>query len=452
MQEEFYPVDASEVYGLVAAALAQFEEPAEVRDDGVWLPRWPSVCIFIERAMTFIPAPESGISTAWLDLTCMYNTALPFTAARTHVIGLGQDASDAIADAVENWRKGIAPALLSFIYGFLKGEADSWHAGEERALPAWSCICGPYVLRGDPESVKELGGFLHRQPMADAVREHLAAVLDTGAPFHTVSLYRAQTASGPFADVLIDNQQDNEAGELLKQANWPERLQGTAFVGARQFFLYVNHNDPAVGDAAEVQRPKARKPWKKPLAPLLFLGLTAAFTYGLHEMLMRYASALAQSAGEAVYTLTPASPIFYVPASVIGALLAAALMLVVVIQEKKDQPYAQAHGLDGILWRLVAGGTVIALFMGAIAYFAAHSLLQLTADEIVIRRMWSFETEHYPYSNVSALTESNDRNRTFSIHFKDAPAWTTRQEIIFPGDAEKQYLQTRTRLTIQPLP
>jgi hypothetical protein len=71
------------------------------------------------------------------------------------------------------------------------------------------------------------------------VREHLGRTLDKSAPLHTVALYRAQTSSGPFADVLIDNQQDNGAGEILKTMIWPEQLDGSEFISARHFLLCV---------------------------------------------------------------------------------------------------------------------------------------------------------------------------------------------------------------------
>jgi hypothetical protein len=456
MQDASHSVNSDEVYGLVAHALAQLDEPAGVRDDGVWLLRWPSVRISMDRAMAFRSAPESEAWTAWVDLTCMYNTTLPFTAARTHVIGLGNGRAEAIADAVETWRKGVAPALLSYIHGFLKADADTWPAGDERAPPGWSCINGPYVLRGDPTSVKALASFLQRQPMVGPVREHLAAALDAGAPFHTVSLYRAQMASGPFADVLIDNQPDIAAGELLKRMSWPEQLAGAQFIAARHFLLCVAPSAPAdSGPATDHPQEKARNPRGAILASALFMFLAAAFSYALHEMFVSYAARLARAAGEANYTLVPASPFWFVPASVLGVLFAAAVMLAATLQKNRGDKQAPAHGLSAIPWRLVAGGMVIAAFMVLLAYFAAHSRLQLTADEIVLRRLWSFETERYPYSHVSALTEDGEpggRGGTFSIHLKDAPVWSTRQEVIFPGAAEKQYLATRTGLEIRRSP
>ena len=239
MQGVSHTVDPDEVHALLAKALAQFEEPAEIRTDGVWLSKWPSVRISIDRAMVFQSVSESEAWTAWVDLTFMYNTALPFTAARSHVIGLGIGRAEAVSDAVENWRKGIAPALISYIYGVLKADADTWPPDHERSVPGWICINGPYVLRGDVMKIESLTAFLQQHPLVGPVREHLALALDKGAEFHTVSLYRAQTPSGVFADVLIDNQPDSAAGELLKLMSWPEQLKGSQFVSARHFLLCV---------------------------------------------------------------------------------------------------------------------------------------------------------------------------------------------------------------------
>jgi hypothetical protein len=239
MQGVSHTVDPDEVHALLAKALAQFEEPAEIRTDGVWLSKWPSVRISIDRAMVFQSVSESEAWTAWVDLTFMYNTALPFTAARTHVIGLGMERAAAIFDAVENWRKCIAPALISYIYGFLKADADTWPPDHPRSVPGWNCINGPYVLRGNLTETETLTAFLQQYPLVGPVREHLALALEKGVELHTVSLYRAQTSSAAFADVLIDNQQDVAAGELLKLMSWPKELDGSQFVSVRHFLLCI---------------------------------------------------------------------------------------------------------------------------------------------------------------------------------------------------------------------
>src|SRR5262249_36368692 len=204
--------------------LAERDEPAELKSDGVRLRQWPSVRVSLDRALAFRPAPDAEGWTAWVDLTCMYNTELPFTAARTHVIGLGAGRAEAIADAVASWKTGVAPALISYIYGYLKADADTWPADDMRGVAGWSCITGPYVLRSDGAAGNALATFLQQNPMIGAVRDHLAVALDRTVPFHTVSLYRAQTEAGTFADVLIDNVQDPLAGERLKEMRWPDAV------------------------------------------------------------------------------------------------------------------------------------------------------------------------------------------------------------------------------------
>jgi hypothetical protein len=98
---------------------------------------------------------------------------------------------------------------------------------------------------------------------------------------------------------------------------------------------------------------------------------------------------------------------------------------------------------------------VLAALMGVVTYFAAHSSLQLGPDELVLRRMWSFETERYPYAHVLALNEEGEpgrRHSGFSIQLKGAPAWSTRWEVVFPGIAEKRHLAKRTGLEIRYTP
>jgi hypothetical protein len=238
MQNVSNTVDPHVIHDLLAKVLAQFEESTDMRGDGLWLSKWPSVRFSVDRAIVF---PSTAVAwIAWVDVTCMYNTTVPFTAARTHVIGLGAGKAEALFDAIENWRKAIAPALISFIYGFLKGDAETWPPDHPRSVPGWSCINGPYLLRGDSNGTGPLTAFLQEHPLVGPVREHLGHTLDKSAPLHTVALYRVQTSSGPSADVLIDNQQDNSAGEILKTMIWPKELDGSEFISARHFLLCVS--------------------------------------------------------------------------------------------------------------------------------------------------------------------------------------------------------------------
>lgn len=234
MPDDPIVVEPRDVYALLVQALEWFEERSEIRADGVWLCKWPSVRFSVERALV---VPAESAWTAWLDVTCTYNTKLPFTAAKSHVIGLGGERAGALSDAVENWRKGVAPALISYIYGFLKGDADTWPPDHPRAIAGWNCINGPYVLRGDATKIEPLVAFLQQHALVDPVREYLGRKLDRDAALHTVSLYRGQMSSSVFADVLIDNRPDAAAGELLRQMEWPKELRGSQLISVRHFLL-----------------------------------------------------------------------------------------------------------------------------------------------------------------------------------------------------------------------
>ncbi|MBX9775852.1 MAG: hypothetical protein K2Y71_15850 [Xanthobacteraceae bacterium] len=455
MDEGPEQIKAEEVSTLIANALAQLQEPAQVRADGVWLLNWPSVRISLGRALAYRAAPDGQIWTAWVDLTCMYNTALPSTAAKTHVIGFGLDRTAAISDAVDNWRKGIAPALISYIYGVLVADADTWAAGDARAPSGWSCISGPYVLHGNQASVDTLGAFLQQEPMIGPVRERLAATLDTGASIHTISLYRAQTASGNFADVLIDNDPDAVAGELLKSMRWPKELANEPFVAARHFLLCIAPNAAPDGHAAHARlddhQEQARSRNRRILVAIAFLALATAFSYVLHNAFVGLTALLAPKADGAIFTLVPVTPFWWAPASVLGSLLSGAVVWAAIFLRDRRAP-AAGQGPRVMPVRLIALCIFLAALMGLATIFAVRSNLQLMPDEIVLRRMWSFGIERYPYSRVVALIEEGEpgrRGSSFSIHLKDAPAWSTRQEVIFPGSAEKQYLAKRTGLEIQ---
>jgi hypothetical protein len=437
-------VDGAEVYALLARVLAKLDEPTKIRADGIYLANWPSVRISVERAMIFKSDAETEAWTAWVDLIWMYNTNLPFTAARTHFIGLGGQPANALNDAVENWGKCSAPALISHIYGYLKAGAETWPAGHAHTVAGWACINGPYLLRGDTTLASALSEFLQQHPLVDLVRERLGTILKKEIPLHTVTLYRACAASEVYADVLIDNQPDELAGELLKQACWPAQLETSDFLSVRHFLLCVmpsseqtstQHLAPAVHRA------------NKPLAALFVALLSAGLTFFLHEVFVAYASSVVPGASEGEYLLVPPSSFWYVPASVLGFLLSSFVIAVVVVQESTDDVSP--------LWRdhrpLLLGGVAIAALTGVLVYFAAHSYVKLTEERLEMRRLWSLGTESHPYSHINALLEAGAQGTggtTFSIVLRDAEVWTTRVEVIFPNEREKRFLSARTGLQI----
>jgi hypothetical protein len=87
--------------------------------------------------------------------------------------------------------------------------------------------------------IGSLVGFLQEHPLVGPVRDHLARRLARDGEIHTVSLYRAQTQTGVFADVLINNQPDDMAGIMLKAMEWPDDLMDSEFLGVRHFLLCV---------------------------------------------------------------------------------------------------------------------------------------------------------------------------------------------------------------------
>jgi hypothetical protein len=103
-------------------------------------------------------------------------------------------------------------------------------------------------------------------------------------------------------------------------------------------------------------------------------------------------------------------------------------------------------GCTRLLAFLLAVGSI------ALAYFAAHSSLRLAKNEIIFRRLWSFEEKRFPYSEVKALKEihySGDEKVVFVIEFENEPKWTTAVEVVFPSESEKAFLSKSTGKPIE---
>jgi Family of unknown function (DUF6348) len=60
---------------------------------------------------------------------------------------------------------------------------------------------------------------------------------------HSVSLYRATSGSDIYGEVLINNESDPQAAELLKELPLPAEPESAAFVSVRQFLLCVAANE-----------------------------------------------------------------------------------------------------------------------------------------------------------------------------------------------------------------
>ena len=190
-----------------------------------------------------------------------------------------------------------------------------------------------------------------------------------------------------------------------------------------------------------------------------FFVLAPLLTYGLHELFIEWSQSLAPRAGDSVYTLLPNSNFWYAPATVLGVIISCFMIYFMygVLLRSRGQEYRYYANLSTgmnaramyLTFGLLLGGGFF-----AIAYFAAHSNLRLTEDEIVFRRIWSLEDEHYPYSRIRRLREvhhSEEDQVDFMIELDDAERWSTKVEVVFPGPREKEFLSQRAGKPIERL-
>jgi hypothetical protein len=228
-----------ETYRLVAEQLTSLGEKVSADDHGVWFADWPTICLstrflYIDRA-----AGEEVNWLARLELNFRYNMLMPETEIPSRSIGLGPTPSDCLRHAVQNWAIGIAPALISHIYGILKHGAEYSPDGHYLGIEGWNCISGPYVLHGTPDVKNSAATLLHERALISPVRDVLARRLKSATGMHSISLYRANSGSNLYGEVLIDNENDGEAGAMLKELPLPPQHEATGFISARQYLLCV---------------------------------------------------------------------------------------------------------------------------------------------------------------------------------------------------------------------
>lgn len=186
-----------------------------------------------------------------------------------------------------------------------------------------------------------------------------------------------------------------------------------------------------------------------------FLVLAVAVSYGLHDLLVTYTQSGPRT--PAVHELRPDGLFWWVPAATLGCVLAGLLVRVlyrVLLRERSEEFRYYANLRTGLnaTRMYFAIGIVFGLASLALAYFAAQSSLRMTADELVIRRIWSLTDEHYPYTRIRGLREIHERRKDrtiFVIELTDADDWTTQVEVIFPGEEEKAYLARRSGRPIE---
>ena len=190
-----------------------------------------------------------------------------------------------------------------------------------------------------------------------------------------------------------------------------------------------------------------------------FLVLGPACVYGVHEGLVRYVASRARGLEGSVHAVLPDSGFWYVPAGVLGVIVACLLidgLNRLLLRERAAEYRHSSNATVGFnaTRMFVAAGVLMAVGALTLAFFAARSRLQLTEDEIVVQRLWSLQEERYRYSRVKALTEVVDavkKKTDFVIELDGAPDWTTAVEIVFPDPDAKRFLADRTGKVIRTL-
>ena len=186
-----------------------------------------------------------------------------------------------------------------------------------------------------------------------------------------------------------------------------------------------------------------------------YLALAGLVTWGLHEALVAYTQS--DPHAPAVHELRPGGTFWWAPAAFLGCVLAGPLVGVlyrVLLRGRSDEYRHYVNLRTGLNVRplLLALGLVLGTGSLALAWFAAQSRLIMTENELVIRRIFSLADERYPYSSIRGLREIHDRrkdNTIFVIQLAGAPDWSTKVEVIFPGDVEKAWLMRRSGRRIQ---
>lgn len=190
---------------------------------------------------------------------------------------------------------------------------------------------------------------------------------------------------------------------------------------------------------------------------LVFLALAPFSVYAVHEGFLWYTHHSARGLEPSVYTILPKSNFWYAPALVLGVILACLLVFflyeALLARRAREYRYYANLGVGFNATRMyLAFGLVLGLPFGALGYFAAHSSLQLTQNEIVIHRLFSVTEERYAYAQVRALKDLSDpagEKSIFVIELDGAEAWTTKVEVVFPDETEKAYLSRRAGIPIQ---
>jgi hypothetical protein len=181
-----------------------------------------------------------------------------------------------------------------------------------------------------------------------------------------------------------------------------------------------------------------------------FLALAPLLAYGVHEGLVAYAESGPRE--PSVHELRPSTVFWYAPAAILGCVLAGLAVHLLYRLALRGRGAEYQHysnlstGINASRMYLVVG-LMLAMASLSLAWFAAQSRLCMTEHELIVRRIWSLHEERHPYNQITALKDIHERRKDrtiFVIRFADAEDWSTKVEVIFPGEAEKAYLSRRS--------
>ena len=190
---------------------------------------------------------------------------------------------------------------------------------------------------------------------------------------------------------------------------------------------------------------------------LEFTVLAVAASWLCHRALVAYAGSRSDSDAGSIYTVRPGPAFWYVPAIFFGCVLAGVLVHVwnrlrLPGGGREFRDYANVSAGFNVTRMFTVCEIAFGGFGLLLAYFAATTVVHLRQDDIVLRRLWSLQDERYPYSAVTGLADvvdtPNDTSH-FEIRLDGAETWTTKVEVVFFTEAEKQFLASKTGRPIQ---
>ena len=192
---------------------------------------------------------------------------------------------------------------------------------------------------------------------------------------------------------------------------------------------------------------------------LEYIAAAAGSVYLLHVALESYGASQTRSDPAAVYTLRSGSQFWYFPASLLSCALAGILVHLlnrIMLPEggREFRAYYNVNAKFNARGMLAAIGALALVFGGLLSYFAAANEVVLRQNDMMIRRLWSFDTETNAYSEITALKQiqNTQNNRTvFEIDFAHGQPWTTSIEVIQFTPAEMTFLAQRSGKPIQEL-